>query len=208
MSKTYSLLRRAQYEELKKFKIDGNVLDLGGARRSGYHELIGGAHTIHVANIQAGDDVDLVFDAEKEFPIDDETYSAVICLNVLEHVFEYQHAVNESFRVLKKDGVLIGSTPFLHAVHGSPDDYFRYTRSAFEKIFRKAGFREVEIKELGTGAFGVIHELLSGLYRLGFIKEILKYQTVFDKLLWLIKKDNKLTEKFMPLGYFFVARKP
>lgn len=207
MVRSYGLTRREQYEELNGFIIDGRILDLGGSRKSGYHKFIGGDHKIDVANIKSEEGVDLIFDAEKKFPIKDETYDAIVCLNVLEHIFDYQNAVDESFRVLKKEGIMIGSTPFMQIIHGSPDDYFRYTKSALQKIFKKAGFGEVEVRELGTGVFGVIYELLAGPLVFDFIRKIFSNVTLLDKLLKLIKKDSQLSEKYMPLGYFFVARK-
>lgn len=209
MTKIFSLLRRLQYAEFARLTIDGRILDVGGARDSGYHELIRGMHTVEVANIAASPGVDMVFDAQERFPIEDAVYSGVILLNVLEHLFDYKNAVEESFRVLKPGGVLVGAVPFLFSVHASPDDYFRYTRSSLERIFRDAGYADIVIKELGTGAFSVIYHLLFGLYRFGFIKELVMRVCVFlDSIIRHIKRDSHMSERSMPLGYFFEAKKP
>ena len=87
IKKGMSLLRKLQYEELSKIKIDGKVLDIGGDRRSGYHELIQGNHQISVVNINKDCEVDLNFNIEQAFPLGDESYGAILCLNVLEHIF-------------------------------------------------------------------------------------------------------------------------
>jgi SAM-dependent methyltransferase len=209
MIRIFSLLRRLQYEELTRLTIDGRILDVGGAHESGYHELIKGTHTFEVANIMASPKVDFVFDAQERFPIEDNVYSGVILLNVLEHLYNYKNAVSESFRVLKSGGVLVGAVPFLFSVHASPDDYFRYTRSALEQIFRDAGYTDIVIKELGTGAFSVIHHLLFGLYYFDFIKELaMKICMFLDSIISYIKKDSYMSERSMPLGYFFEAKKP
>ncbi|GMU73916.1 MAG: hypothetical protein AMXMBFR44_1150 [Candidatus Campbellbacteria bacterium] len=188
--------------------INGKILDVGGDKKSGYHELISGTHTIQVANIKEGVDIDMTFDAQKPFPLKDESYDGVIMLNVLEHLFGYQNAVNESFRILKQGGVLVGSTPFLFNVHGSPDDYFRYTQSALERIFADAGFTEIHVSPLGTGAFSVLYHALFGLYRFAVVKEGMMLLVRFlDRVISWIKKDSHFSPRFMPLGYFFVVKK-
>lgn len=206
--KNLSLLRKLQYEELSKLKLDGRVLDLGGSRRSGYHELISGEHKIDVVNISDDSDIDFKFNIEEKFPIENEAYDVVLCINVLEHIYNFNNVLSEGFRVLKKDGIFIGTTPFLFNVHASPNDYFRYTKSALEKMFDGAGFDKVEIKELGTGLFSVIYQLKFGIFHFKFLRGILiKIYPVFDKILKILKPKNFISSKDMPLGYFFIARK-
>lgn len=206
--KTNSLLRRLEYKRLSEITLEGKILDLGGSKHSGYHQLLRGNHSIEVANLSDETDPDLKFDIEKKFPIEDGAYDGIICLNVLEHIFNYQNAVEESFRVLKSGGVMIGSTPFLFRVHRAPEDYFRYTKSALQKIFEKEGFKVLKICELGTGSFSASYHLRSGIYRAFFVEKIsMKSSTFLDKLLRIIKKENSLSEKYMPLGYFFVVKK-
>ena len=213
MKKGISLLRKLQYEELSKIKIDGKVLDLGGDRRSGYHELIAGDHQISVVNINKECEVDLNFNIEQAFPIGDGTYDAILCLNVLEHIFNYQNVLNEGFRVLKRGGKFIGATPFLFNVHGSPDDYFRYTKSALEKMFKQAGFNDIVIRELGSGVFSALFQLKYGFYRFNFIRNlamrfhVMLDQILINKILKSIRPSHHLSAEKLPLGYFFIASK-
>jgi SAM-dependent methyltransferase len=208
MSTSFSLLRRLQYDELSKVNLEGKLLDIGGGKRSEYPGLLKGTHTIDVADLQNEKGVDLVFDAQKPFPIKDDAYDGVIMFNVLEHLFDYQNAVNESFRVLRPGGRIVGTTPFLFNVHGSPSDYFRYTKPALEEILKKAGFVGVSVRELGTGAFSVIYHLLYGFYRFDLIKECaMRFFTFLDRLFLRLKKTNMISSAYMPLGFFFEARK-
>ena len=46
MKKGMSLLRKLEYEKISGLKINGKILDLGGDKRSGYHELIKGKHNL------------------------------------------------------------------------------------------------------------------------------------------------------------------
>ncbi len=113
--------------------------------------MIKGRHTIGAANIDERSEPDFRFNFEEKFPIKSDSYDGILCLNVLEHIFNYENVVNESFRILKIGGVFIGSTPFIFNVHECPDDYFRYTKKALEKIFKNAGFCEIKVEEIGTG---------------------------------------------------------
>lgn len=108
-----SLLRREEYRALSTLSIDGAILDVGGSKKSGYHELIGGHHTITVGNIDPSYGIDVNFDAEKPWPFPDTSFDAVLAVNILEHLYHYDMALDEAHRVLKPGGVLAGggSTP-------------------------------------------------------------------------------------------------
>jgi len=203
-----SLFRKLTYEKLSRAELNGDVLDLGGGKKSGYHKLIKGEHRISAVNIDPATDPDFNFNLEKEFPIEDKSYDGIICLNVLEHIFNYQNVINESYRILKNGGIFVGSTPFILNVHESPNDYFRYTKKALEKIFNNARFDDIQIEEIGTGVFGAVNQLKFGLYKFDFLRRITMFFSVLaDKLLKILRPDSFVTEKNMPLGYFIVAQK-
>lgn len=206
--KTRSFLRIEEYKRLAKLHLDGEILDVGGSKKSGYHELIKGNHKITTANIDASYGTDVIFDAQQTWPVADASYSGVLFINVLEHVFDYKAAVNESCRVLKNGGLMIGIVPMMFNVHGSPSDYFRYTRFSIEKITSEAGFKSVEITELGTGAFSVIYHCLIGFMKWSWMYVPAMYiARKLDGLVSLLKPNNKMSAKFMPLGYYFEAKK-
>ena len=77
--------RRGLYNEIRRLKLDGDIIDLGGSRNSSYHELIGGIHKINVVNLDDNSGLDLKFDLEKNFPLLDETYNCVLAMNVSNH---------------------------------------------------------------------------------------------------------------------------
>ena len=70
-------------------------------------------------------------------------YDVIVCLNVLEHVYEFQVAVDNLRKSLKKDGQLLVAVPFTFPLHDEPGDYWRFTEHALRKIF--ADFSSVEI---------------------------------------------------------------
>ena len=72
-----------------------------------------------------------------------ESVDSINCLSVLEHVFYPQETIAEIYRVLRPGGCVQVQVPFLLQYHGYPDDYFRYTHSALQRLFEEAGFRVV-----------------------------------------------------------------
>jgi len=72
------------------------------------------------------------------------THDIILCLNVLEHVYEFQKAVDNMHRSLKPKGRLCIAVPFTFPLHDEPADYWRFTEHALRKIL--ADFSKVEIK--------------------------------------------------------------
>jgi SAM-dependent methyltransferase len=207
--KTKSFLRREEYKALSSLRVDGDILDVGGSKKSGYHELISGNHKIITGNIDASYGADIFFDAQKKWPFDSASFSCVLFVNVLEHLFDYNMAVGEAHRVLKNGGKVVGVIPFMLNVHGTPNDYFRYTKPALEKILSSAGFKSIGIRELGSGAFGVIYQVLIGFARWEWLATVgISICKFLDGLISALKPGNKMTAKYMPLGYYFEAIKP
>lgn len=206
--KTKSFFRREEYKALAKVRIDGKILDVGGSKKSGYHELIQGEHSFTVGNIDDSYGIDVIFDAQKEWPFPDKTFDGVLLVNLLEHLYEYKKTLLEAHRVLVSGGVVIGVVPFMFNVHGSPNDYFRYTRSALEQILKESGFEEVQVQELGTGAFSVVYHCLLGFVRWNWLASVLiPIFAGMDRLVATLKPDNKMSAKQMPLGYYFEAKR-
>lgn len=65
----------------------------------------------------------------------------VLCLNVLEHAWEFQKGVSELRRVTAPGGMALVTTAFGFDIHGFPDDYWRFTPQALSRLF--AGFESV-----------------------------------------------------------------
>lgn len=68
--------------------------------------------------------------------IPDESYDAVFCSGVLEHVCNPFTAVDECRRVLTAGGTLLLGVPFAQPLHRMPEDYWRFTQSAVEHLLR------------------------------------------------------------------------
>ena len=86
-----SVIREAEYTALKHVSLDGLILDVGGGGASEYQELIKGNHTFYAINIAPEAKPDKIVDIEKTFPLESDIYDHAICMNVLEHVFEFEN---------------------------------------------------------------------------------------------------------------------
>lgn len=203
-----SIIRDAEHEVLKDLYLDGKILDLGGSRLSGYQDYIKGEHVFTVVNygdVHPGQDLN--FDIQEKFPLSDESYDNVISMNVLEHIFGFENVFAETHRVLKSGGRFVSTTPFMHHVHGSPDDYFRYTKSSIEKLASKYSFEVEEIKVLGFGLFSLIFQTVGGWIPIKHLRFVIKKVCInLDKLLLNFKKYKELNQR-IPLGYYWSLKK-
>lgn len=78
-------------------------------------------------------------------PLENNSVESVVIFEVLEHCPDPRIVINEAFRVLKSNGIMLFSTPFLYHLHGSPFDYARLTPFGAENMLKKAGFTNIEI---------------------------------------------------------------
>lgn len=89
--------------------------------------------------------VDLVSDITA-IPAPDSSFDVILCSEVLEHVPEPTHALDEFTRLLKPGGLVILTAPFSSNVHMSPYHYCSgFSKYWYEYHLTRLGF---EIKEL------------------------------------------------------------
>jgi len=203
-----SPLRHSQYELISLLELYGKILDLGGSIKSGYQPLIKGKHEFTTVNIDKNYGCDLVFDIEKKFLITKNTYNHILCINVFEHICDFQNVLQESYRVLKPGGSIIISTPFMYHLHACPNDYFRYTDQAFRQILNSANFQQVNIKPLTKGLMSLIVQLTLEAFPSPILRPMAKYSSgAVDRLLNKISRRYQLLSNRTPLGYFVTAVK-
>jgi SAM-dependent methyltransferase len=87
------------------------------------------------SDMRAGPGVDVLLNLH-ELALADTSIGSALLLDTMEHV-EYPHqAVAEVRRVLKPGGVLVMTSVMQFPIHGHPDDYWRFTPSAFGSLVR------------------------------------------------------------------------
>lgn len=104
----------------------------------------GGAEGLHSKSWDTSR-IDLVSDITA-IPAPDASFDAILCSEVLEHVPEPTHALDEFARLLKPGGMVILTAPFASNVHMAPYHFCSgFSRYWYEHHLALRGF---EIKEL------------------------------------------------------------
>ena len=138
----------------------------------------------------------------------DNSIDTVIIFNVLEHVFDVKNAFVEINRCLKTNyGKIIGSTPFIHRVHGAPNDYNRYTKQFIEKILELTNYKNIEVENIGYGPFTSAYTMLFDYFKfIPFLNNIvLTFCLIFDGLISLFVKTK--TNDIYPVTICFSGEK-
>ena len=132
---------------LENIKIHDDVLDIGKAMRDKF-DLIN-AKSIETLDVNEFEDYpDILFDICDE--IEDSLinkYDKIICLAILEHVYNPFKAVENLKKMLKPNGVIYGYVPYLFYYHAPNNlkfqDYFRFSKDALIYLFKD--FNEIEL---------------------------------------------------------------
>jgi SAM-dependent methyltransferase len=113
----------------------------------------------------------------------DESFDAVLCLEVLEHVADPHTAAREICRVLRPGGRLFLTAPFVAPYHGKGEspghdgypDYWRFTHQGLARLF--SPFAEVRVEALD----GPLEVALLG-FRLGALLCRAPVRALIDRL--------------------------
>ena len=87
--------------------------------------------------------LDIVSDIT-DIPVDDNSFDAILCTEVLEHVPDAVAALKEFERVIKPGGTLLITAPFASLVHYAPFHFGGYSKYWYEHHLTKLGF-EIEL---------------------------------------------------------------
>ena len=102
---------------------------------------------------------DIIWDGEN-IPIESNSIDTVIATEFFEHCPHPEIIFKEIYRILKDNGILYTTTPFIFPLHESPNDHYRYTPYSLENLAKKAGFKNTKIYPLG-GINASIAQILS-----------------------------------------------
>jgi ubiquinone/menaquinone biosynthesis C-methylase UbiE len=108
----------------------GLILDCGAGSRPVYYE--------HVVNFEIAPYATTdVLGVGEELPFADNTFDAVLSLNVLEHVRDPFQCAREIARVMKPGADLYCVAAFLQPLHGYPHHYYNMSQTGLRNLFEK-----------------------------------------------------------------------
>lgn len=135
-----------------------------------------------------------------------EKFDQIICIEVLEHVPNYELALSNIYQLLNNNGVIIASTPWVIPLHDQPYDFHRFTWFEIKRILKKNNFKEILIECRGNyidsifalGIRGLLSPNISG-----------KITSIIITLLTLfLPKPKRYSElQYSTIGYSFKAKK-
>lgn len=100
-------------------------------------------------DITGNTEPDVVADITQYNPhIQDESYDALMCTEVLEHVVDPFAAIRELRRMVKTGGYILFTTPLNARIHGPVPDCWRFTEFGLKVMFRD--FDVVYFNKLNT----------------------------------------------------------
>ena len=154
--------------------------------------------------------IDLVSDITA-IPAPDASFDAILCSEVLEHVPEPTHALDEFARLLKPKGVLILTAPFSSNVHMAPYHYCSgFSRYWYVHHLTLRGFRIESL--IGNGDWYAL--LLQEITRLGGLERLrgnwawpFAYFYALLGLVYFKLRGNKYAEDLACFGWQCVAIK-
>lgn len=81
--------------------------------------------------------IDILCDITDMKPIPDKSIGLVLNCESLEHIQHPQKAIDEIYRVLRPDGLLILTTVMHFKIHRAPKDYWRFTPDGIEFLLNR-----------------------------------------------------------------------
>lgn len=96
-----------------------------------------------------------------------EKWDIILCLNVLEHVFDFKTAINNLYNAVKPNGLVLIMVPAYYPLHDEPNDYWRFTEHALRKILNKFN---IKIKRLGLRKYPFAYFVIAAKNKKGDIR--------------------------------------
>jgi SAM-dependent methyltransferase len=132
--------------------ISGNLLDIGCGSKPYQSILSIHSHTgmeIDSEIARQKGIADIFYDGVT-FPFPENSFDSALCNQVLEHVFNPDIFLSEIARILKPDGKLLLTVPFVWDEHEQPYDFARYSSFGVIALLEKNGFKVIHHKKLGA----------------------------------------------------------
>jgi ubiquinone/menaquinone biosynthesis C-methylase UbiE len=156
--------------------------------------------------------LDIVSDITS-IPVEDGSFDAVMCTEVLEHVPDPVAALKELNRILRKDGYLLVTVPFASLTHFAPYHFASgLSRFFFEHHLGLMGYDIIELKHNGN-YFEYIAQEVRRVKRVS--QQYSKGYNFFDKIfthlqlltLEKLSKRSKNSEELLCYNMLVFARK-
>jgi SAM-dependent methyltransferase len=224
LKKRYSSWKKYNFEKVNlalKDKKNLKILDIGSGRHfieKLYPHL--NKNTFFRLDIGKRNYVDIIADFQKNSYFNS-CFDVIICLNVMEHVYNFDKFFKNIAKVVKKRGLVLMSVPYSSGLHYLPHDYFRMSHYALKIMFEENQFH---INQIEPYYQNVVNKLLK-LVDICFLNNNKLSKLIRKLIIFLIRLQNKIYTRRLerklidevdiknkklyaePLGYFITATK-
>lgn len=90
-----------------------------------------------------------IYGTADTLPLKDASVTTVLLLDVLEHIKAPQKCMEELYRVLSPEGILIIKIPFLYPIHDAPLDFTRWSEYGLLELLETHKFQLIESNKFG-----------------------------------------------------------
>jgi SAM-dependent methyltransferase len=148
-------IRKGLYNKINLYapQMSGNLLDFGCGAKPYKDLFVNTSEYIGLdfeseGHIHINEQIDFYYDGIN-IPFEDNRFDSIFTSEVFEHVFELEKILPEIARVLKVNGKILITCPFVWEEHEIPNDFARYTQFALKSMLENNGFRILTIDKNG-----------------------------------------------------------
>jgi len=198
--------------EQNKHYYKGVVLDIGGRDRGKFKKPKDKVEKWIFADVEEKHNPDIILNVENMMNIASESIDVINAIELFEHVKKPENGLKECYRVLKRNGAMILSAPFLYPIHADPCDFQRWTKDKWEKELKAASFKIEKLEIMGR-YFTVIMDMKKALINQLSLGMNYLFKLLYPFMDLLVKLDNiKLVKNNLRLtnyhqGYFIICKK-
>ncbi len=202
----FYFVRKHLYENIAEIAplLKGSILDFGCGAKP-YAELFVNCTKYVGMDIDvSGHDhsnelIDVYYDGE-HIPFEDEVFDNVFSSEVFEHIANPEKILPEINRVLKNNGYMLATVPFIWNEHEIPYDFKRYTSFGIKELLESQGFEIISIKK-STNCIEMMYQMKAEYYRAKFAglkawqrhflqRTVISFQTLKGIILSRVLKED------------------
>lgn len=189
----------------------GKLLDIGCGNKP-YKSIFEKKIDSYIGIDKEGEYADIKEDFLK-IVFKESSFETILLTQVLEHVNNPVVFLKKVNKVLKKDGVLIMTVPFVGSLHEVPNDYYRFTKYAILDILQKTRFKTILIKEEGNWLLSISNlicfylEATLNRFLLRYPKKVLQLIVQFSFFFLSLLPSRFTKPDLCPINYLVIAKK-
>ncbi|OON95055.1 MAG: hypothetical protein ATN32_07355 [Candidatus Epulonipiscium fishelsonii] len=152
-------------------------------------------------------DKNIIWYDGKHIPLKNNCIDCILTTEVMEHIPNLDEILKECNRVLKNEGHIIITIPFLFPEHENPYDFRRFTNEGIKMLLEKHGFKIVILEKTSTYI-----EMIFQLIQV-YINKYLRFGKFNYLIIAIVNIMGILLNKILPKNYdgyinnFIIAKK-